>query len=149
MDTRLMVSDKRPTKCFLCLGHPQLPIRERIRDYANPVLSVGTFTTDTSRSYKRRSRVTVASAMSSFYIGRICWTTPRDFRGRSRGVMFDLSTAQSTALFYSVRRAYLSFAILHYFISLLKYLFTFFISNEPSDISLCRTGHFPTHFTNG
>jgi hypothetical protein len=26
--------DKRPTKCFLCLGNPQLSIRERIRDYA-------------------------------------------------------------------------------------------------------------------
>jgi hypothetical protein len=28
--------DKRPTKCFLCLGNPQLSIRERIRDYATP-----------------------------------------------------------------------------------------------------------------
>jgi hypothetical protein len=31
-----MMSDERPTKCFLCLGNPQLSIRERIRDYATP-----------------------------------------------------------------------------------------------------------------
>jgi hypothetical protein len=31
-----VISDKRPTKCFLCLGNPQLSIRERIRDYATP-----------------------------------------------------------------------------------------------------------------
>ena len=31
-----VMSEKRPTKCFLCLRKPQLPIRERIRDYANP-----------------------------------------------------------------------------------------------------------------
>jgi hypothetical protein len=31
-----VMSDKRPTKCFLCLGSPQLSIRERIRDYATP-----------------------------------------------------------------------------------------------------------------
>ncbi|KAN0101625.1 hypothetical protein V8E51_012135 [Hyaloscypha variabilis] len=29
-----VTSDKRPTKYFLCLGNPQLSIRERIRDYA-------------------------------------------------------------------------------------------------------------------
>ena len=31
-----VISDKRQTKCFLCLGNPQLSIRERIRDYATP-----------------------------------------------------------------------------------------------------------------
>ena len=31
-----VMSDERPTKCFLCLGNPQLSIRERIRDYATP-----------------------------------------------------------------------------------------------------------------
>jgi hypothetical protein len=28
--------DKRPTYCFLCVGNPNLTIRERIRDYATP-----------------------------------------------------------------------------------------------------------------
>jgi hypothetical protein len=31
-----VISDKRPTKCFLCLGNPQVSIRERIRNYTTP-----------------------------------------------------------------------------------------------------------------
>jgi hypothetical protein len=64
-----VMSDKRPTKCFLYLGNPQLSIRERIRDYATLVLSAGTFTTDTSRSCQRSSKLTVAFAISGFCIG--------------------------------------------------------------------------------
>lgn len=29
-------TDKRPTICFLCLGNPALPIRERVVSFANP-----------------------------------------------------------------------------------------------------------------
>jgi hypothetical protein len=31
-----VMSDKRPTYCFLCVGNPNLTIRERTRDYAIP-----------------------------------------------------------------------------------------------------------------
>ncbi|PQE05390.1 C2H2 finger domain-containing protein [Rutstroemia sp. NJR-2017a BBW] len=29
-------TDKRPTKCFLCLGNPALPLQERVTSYATP-----------------------------------------------------------------------------------------------------------------
>lgn len=29
-------TDKRPTKCFLCLGNPALTLRERVASYATP-----------------------------------------------------------------------------------------------------------------
>lgn len=33
---RSIKGDKRPTVCFLCLGHPSLPLRERVASYATP-----------------------------------------------------------------------------------------------------------------
>lgn len=32
----LIKTDKRPTRCFLCLGNPALMLRERVASYANP-----------------------------------------------------------------------------------------------------------------